>query len=269
MQALAIRIAIFLVALLVVLTGMLYVFAQFVRRTSMFFPDKFPSGDWSTTAADVTFKTDDGVELHGWLFRAANERAPLLVWMHGNAGNITGRAPMASELARRGVSVLLFDWRGYGKSAGTPSEDALYHDALAAVDFARTLEGGPLCLYGESLGGPYAAYAASLRPVHCVVIENSFPSLAALGNALYYPFPLGWFAPRAMTTVRWLNAARVPVLVMHGRRDEVIPFALGQALFDGLTGPKEILVSDTATHCQIPTVEGERYYTAVTRFVNR
>ena len=215
---LLLRVAIFLAALMVVLTVMLFVFAQMVRRTSMFFPDKFPSGDWTTTASDVTFKTDDGVQLHGWLYRAADGHAPLLVWMHGNGGNITERAPMAAELARRGVSVLLFDWRGYGKSDGTPTEDALYRDAVAAVDFARTHTSGTLVLYGESLGGPYAAYAATRRTVRGVVIENSFPSLAALGNAIYHPIPLGWFAPRAMTTLRWLNAAHVPVLVMHGRR---------------------------------------------------
>ncbi|SRR5260221_1949169 len=265
MQPLLLRVTVFLVVLLIALYG----FAQFVRRTSMFFPDKYPNGDWNTTASDETFTTDDGVQLHGWLFRAVNAHAPLLVWMHGNGGNITERAPIASELARRGVSVLLFDWRGYGKSAGKPSEDALYHDALAAVDFARThAAGGELALYGESLGGPYAAYAASHRPVRCVVIENSFPSLTALGNALYHPIPLGWFAPRAMTTLRWLNDARVPVLVLHGRRDQVIPFPLGKALFDGLTGPKEMLISDTAGHCEIPFVEKERYYEAVTRFVN-
>ncbi len=128
---LLLRVAIFLGAVLVVLTVMLFVFAQMVRQTSMFFPDKFPNGDWTTTASDVTFKTDDGLQLHGWLYRAAGEHAPLLVWMHGNGGNITERAPMAAELANRGVSVLLFDWRGYGKSEGTPSEDALYHDAPA------------------------------------------------------------------------------------------------------------------------------------------
>ena len=265
MHSLPLRVVVFLAVLLVVLYG----FAQYVRRTTMFFPDKYPSGDWSTTASDVTFKTDDGVQLHGWLFRAPNDHAPLLIWMHGNAGNITERAPMASELARRGVSVLLFDWRGYGKSAGTPSEDALYDDALAAVDFARAHAGGELALYGESLGGPYAAYAASRRPVRCVVIESSFSSLTALGNALYNPIPLGWFAPRAMTTLRWLNTAHVPVLVMHGRRDQVIPFALGKALFDGLTVPKEMLISETAGHCEIPFVEKERYYDTVVRFVSR
>jgi uncharacterized protein len=251
----------------IILLLALFGFSQYLRRTSMFFPAPYPLGEWNTTAAEETFRTDDGVWLHGWYFRASDPHAPVLVWMHGNGGNITDRGSIAGELARHGVSVFVFDWRGYGKSQGAPTEGGLYHDALAAVDFARAHLGPDLVLYGESLGGPYAAYAASKRPVRCVVIENSFPSLAALGNVLYAPLPLGVFAPFAMTTVRWLNAANVPVLVMHGRRDDTIPFGLGKALFDGLKTPKEMFISQTAGHCEIPNVEGERYYTTVTTFI--
>jgi len=223
------RAALITLAIVVVI---LFAYAQLVRRSSMFFPAKFPEGNWKTTAEDVHFTTSDGVRLHGWLYRAANEepaliRPPvLLVFFHGNAGNITERAPIAEELARRGVSVLLFDWRGYGKSEGTPGESALFRDALAAYDFAHA-QSPDIVLYGESLGGPYAAYVATKRKARCVIIENSFPSLAAIGNALYHPVPLGYFAPFSLMTTRWLNEAGLPVLVMHGKRDEVIPFQLG------------------------------------------
>ena len=108
---------------------------------------------------------------------------------------------------------------------------------------------------------------AKSRKVRRVVIENSFPSLTALGNALYRPIPLGIFAPRAMRTARWLNEAGVPVLVLHGRRDQVIPFFLGQQLYDELRVPKEMVVSDTAGHCEIPSVDPEKYYGSVLRFV--
>ena len=259
------RIAIFAAVLLLLAYG----FAQYARRTSMFFPSR--DGNWNAAAdgyQDVWFNARDGMRLHGWLFRARDPNAPLIVWCHGNAGNIIDRAPMAAELARRGVSVLLFDWRGYGRSEGHPDEDALYDDALAAYDFAART-GSPIIMYGESLGGPYAAFVAKQRKVHGVIIENSFPSLAALGNAIYRPIPLGWFAPSAMLTTRWLNAAGVPVLVLHGRRDQVIPFALGQQLFDGLRVPKEMIVSDTAGHCEIPSAEPEKYYRAVVRFATQ
>jgi fermentation-respiration switch protein FrsA (DUF1100 family) len=253
------------------LTVALFLFAQIVRRTGMFFPERYPQGMWdarlTAPPTDVTFRTDDGVMLHGWLFRAAGN-TPLMIWFHGNGGNITERAPLAVELAKRGVTVLLFDWRGFGKSEGSPSESGLYHDALAAYDFAvHDLHPASIALYGESLGGPYAAYVASKRKAVCVVIENSFPSLRELGNAIYRPIPIGWFAPFAMTTVRWLNEAGVPVLVMHGRRDQVIPFALGVRLYDQLRGPKQFFASDLAGHCEIPILDSVRYYEHVVPFV--
>lgn len=258
--------------LAIIAIAVLFLFAQFVRRTGMFYPTRFPAGDWNTASlatqpVDETFVTSDGVRLHGWWFHAADARAPTMIWFHGNAGNITDRGPTAAELAKRGVSVFVFDWRGYGRSEGSPSESKLYRDALAAYDFvaARTQD---IALYGESLGGPYAAYVAKTRGhIRCVLIENSFPSLTALGNTLYRPFPLGWTAPFAMRTADWLNAAGVPVLVMHGRRDQVIPYLLGASLYEQLRTKKEMMTSDTAGHCEIPVVEAGRYYETVLRFI--
>lgn len=250
-----------------------YFFAQYLRRTSMFFPAKYPEGLWDTAALPVKpeehwITTPDRVRLHAWLFRARDKNAPVLVYFHGNAGNIGERAAIAANLASRGVSVLLFDWRGYGKSEGTPTEGALYTDALAAYDFARTIN-HDISVYGESLGGPYAAYAAATRGAHAAIIENSFPSLSELGDTLYAPLPLGWTARRALTTARWLNQANVPVLLMHGKRDQVIPFKLGQSLYSQLRCKKEMLISDTAGHCELAGAEKERYYEAVTRFVKQ
>jgi fermentation-respiration switch protein FrsA (DUF1100 family) len=252
---------------------LLYAYTTYLRRTSMFYPDRYPLGMWDTSGyaiapEDVFFTTSDGVRLHGWIFRARVAGAPLIVWFHGNAGNITGRGPVAAELAQRGISVLLFDWRGYGKSEGSPTEEALLHDSEAAYQFA-TWQANPrdIVLYGESLGGPFAAYIAKGRAARCVVIENSFSSLRALGNALYAPLPLGWLALDALPTARWLNTARLPVLVMHGRQDEVIPFALGKQLFEDLRVPKEMLVSDSAGHSGIPAAEGSRYFATVERFI--
>lgn len=246
-----------------ILLIILFLYAQLVRRTSMFFPAKYPEGNWTTAANDVLFRTSDGVQLHGWLFRS---RQPLLIFFHGNAGNITDRAPIAAELARRGISVLLFDWRGYGKSEGSPSESGLFEDALAAYDFGHA-QIPDIVLYGESLGGPYAAYVATKRKARCAIIENSFPSLAAIGNALYKPVPLGWFAPFSLRTARWLNQAGLPVLVMHGKRDQVIPFAVGMQLYEQLHVRKELLVSETAGHCEIANVEPQRYYDTVVKFI--
>jgi fermentation-respiration switch protein FrsA (DUF1100 family) len=246
----------------------------------MFFPDQYPVGRWDPqqfmiVPSEHTFPASDGTRLHGWLFEAqtgtpASSPAlppPVLIWFHGNAGNLTDRADMCVEHAKRGTSVFVFDYRGFGRSEGKASETKLYRDALAAYDYIARRKPRDIYLYGESIGGPYAAYVAKERKgVRGVILENTFPSLLAMGNALYHPIPLGWTAPFAMQTTRWLNEAGVPVLVMHGKRDEVIPYALGQQLYDELSVPKELLTSH-AGHCEIPLFDAQRYYEAVDRFV--
>jgi fermentation-respiration switch protein FrsA (DUF1100 family) len=252
------------VRVLLLLAVGLYLFTQYVRRTTMFVPARFPEGPWDGLGGeDVWFKSTDGVRLHGRLFRA---NGPLLLYCHGNAGNLSDRGFIAAELARRGIAVLLFDWRGYGKSEGHPTESALFRDALGAYDFAKSIN-PDIAVYGESLGGPYAAYIATQRHVRCVIIENSFPSLAAMGNYMYKPIPLGWFAPLALRTQHWLNDAGKPVLVMHGKRDAVIPFELGMQLYEGLRVPKELVVSESAGHCEMANVERDRYYATIVKFL--
>lgn len=259
---------------LLILLVSIYLFSLYLRKTGMFFPDRHPTGRWDTslwmvTPAEHWFTTTDGVKLHAWLFPAKDANAPVLVWCHGNAGNLTDRAEMAAELARRGVSVFVFDWRGYGRSEGKASEGKLFRDALAAVDYVKKRGAKRIVLYGESVGGPYAAWVAKERKdVRAVIIENSFPSLKDMGNALYRPLPLGWTAPRALRTTDWLNEAGVPVLVMHGTRDAVIPYALGRKLYDGLRVPKELMTAD-AGHCEIPLFDAQRYYDHVTRFAHK
>lgn len=248
---------------LAVLSIALIAFAQFVRRTSMFFPDRYPAGNWQMDGAqDEWITTSDGVRLHGWLFRAADPQAPLLVFFHGNAGNITERGPIASELARRGVSTFLFDWRGYGRSDGSPSESRLFKDAEAAYTFATKLAPKErIALYGESLGGPYAAWIAKTHGARCIVLDSTFPSLRELGNAIYSPLPLGWSAPFALRTRDWVNDSGVRTLVMHSHHDDVIPFRLGQSLYDGLRVPKKLIASEAVGHCAIEE------YDAVAAFV--
>ena len=272
-----IRVLATVVVIAVVAVIAVYFYAQHLRRSSMFFPMKYPEGAWDTSSLPVQpeeqwITTPDGVRLNAWLFRAPDANAPMLVYFHGNAGNLGERGPVASRLAAHGISVLVFDWRGYGKSEGTPTEEALFIDSLAAYDHARAearghTEAANISVYGESLGGPYAAYVAGQREVRSVVIENSFPSLSEIGDVLYAPIPVGWAARGSLTTARWLNDAGVPVLVMHGKPDAVIPFAMGESLYKQLRVPKEMLVSETAGHCEIANAEGERFYGTVTRFV--
>jgi uncharacterized protein len=262
---------------LLVLSLGIYALSLYLRLTGMFFPDRFPVGRWDTeqwmvVPAEHWFTTSDGVRLHAWLFSASQPDAPVMIWLHGNAGNLTDRAEMAVEFAKRGISVFVFDYRGFGKSGGRATEWGVFRDSLAAHDYVRSLGAQRVILYGESIGGPYAAHVARKRKndgIEAVILENSFPSLRALGNALYHPLPLGWTAPAALRTTAWLNDAGVPVLVMHGKRDAVIPYRLGVELYEGLRVPKEMLTSEAAGHCEIPLFDAKLYYETVLRFVSR
>jgi fermentation-respiration switch protein FrsA (DUF1100 family) len=253
----------------VICVTLAYLVATYLRRTAMFFPERYPEGMWekdryTITPEDVTIVSRDGTKLHGWMFRSPKPGAPLMVFFHGNAGNLTERAAVSEELAKRGVSVLVFDWRGYGKSEGTPNEQRIYDDALAAYDFAAKINPN-IVAYGESLGGPYCAWVTKHRRVRCAIIDSSFPSLLAFANVHY--FPLGYFAPLSMRTADWLNDAGVPVLLLHGKRDDVSPFDLGMKLYAQLRVPKELLTCDQAAHCEMESLEPEKYYGTVIRFI--
>lgn len=268
------RLFITLVVLALLLVAAIAAFAEYQKRTAMFFPTRYPEGTWSTSSLgyqprDVAFTASDGVHLHGWYFESPSP-APLMIWFHGNAGNLSERAPVASAIAAHGMSVLLFDYRGFGRSeARHPSEEGVKLDSLAAYDFAVRELGTKRCivLYGESIGGPFAAFVATRRKASALVMENSFSSLSRIGDTMY-PVPLGIFVHGSLDTVRWVNESRLPTLVIHGRKDQVIPFKLGKELYDGITGEKEMLISDNAAHSEIPLVEGERYYETLLRFAN-
>lgn len=267
------RILASLVTVIVVLI-VLTILVNGMKRNTLFFPSRFPAGQWATAhlpvqPADVTIPVSGQVDLHGWLFRAPDRQAPLLIWSHGNGGNISDRAPTASELARLGTSVLLYDYRGYGKSGGRPAEQILYDDALAVYDFAVRKgfgDSSSIIPYGESLGGPYAAYMASRRPVRGVIIENSFHSAASVANAIYH-IPIGIFLGRSLSTARFLNRANVPVLIMHSRNDEVIPLRAALDLHEALEVPKELWLIDEARHSELSQVDG--YYEKVVEFSRR
>lgn len=262
----------FVVALLIAGCSLL---VSSLKRTSLFFPARHPEGDWDASLLpiqprEIGFRSGDGVALHAWFFDCAVVGAPTLIWFHGNAGNLSGRASFAARLADAGVSLFLFDYRGFGKSEGSPTESSLYLDALAAYDYVLdeiATDPESIALYGESLGGPYAAYVASRRPSRCIVIENSFSSLQSVARVMFPRLPLHLFVTRSLRTADWLNQARRPVLVMHGACDTTLPVALGQELYDRLSVPKRLMLSAAAGHCEIPTVEGERYYREVTEFI--
>ena len=214
---------------------------------------------------DVTFTAADGVELHGWLI--AGRTPTTLLYSHGNGGNIGDRVGIARLLVEQlGVGVFMYDYRGYGRSAGAPSEAGLVRDALAARA-AALREGVPaerLVYFGRSLGSAVTVDLALAHPPRGVVLESPFTSIRAMGNAVLpgagYLFRTRW------DSLAKIGGLRAPLLVIHGESDEVVPFAQGRALFEAAPEPKTFVTLRGSRHYDLEAAWPE-YWAAWRRFL--
>ncbi len=219
----------------------------FLQERLVFFPDRSLATDprsLGLSFEELDLVTSDAVHLHGW-YLPAEEPLGALVFCHGNAGNISHRLAAAQALHAMRLSVLLFDYRGYGKSEGSPSEEGTYRDGEAAYEFLRSRGFAPerIALYGESLGGAVAIELARRRKVACAVIESTFTSLPDMGAAIYR-----WLPVRLLARIHYDNRAKVaaldvPLLLIHSPEDEIVPFRHAERLVEAAREPRQLLVT--------------------------
>ena len=192
---------------------------------------------------DIHLKTSDDISLHGWYVPAAQPRGTVL-FLHGNAGNISHRLDSVQMFHRLGFSTLIFDYRGYGSSGGTPTEQGTYRDAEAAWRHLAEQRHTPSCrivLYGESMGGAVAAQLAVHQKPAALVIASSFTSVPDLAQHIYPYLPIRLLARIHYDTCEYLRTITVPVLIAHSPEDEIVPFEHGHALFAAANPPKQFL----------------------------
>jgi fermentation-respiration switch protein FrsA (DUF1100 family) len=213
----------------------------------IFFPDRFVS-DPPPGVEERWITTGDGVRLHAWYAPPADASAPVLVWSHGNGGNIANRAETLVGLHARGLGVLAYDYRGYGQSDGRPSEAGVYRDALAAYESERAAGTPPgrIVCFGESLGSAVTMHLAVERPCARVVVVSPFTTLADVARRHYGR--LGGLAGNRFDALGNVARLTVPLLVVHGDQDEVVPFGLGERLFAAAPEPKRFLRVPGAHH---------------------
>lgn len=237
--------------LLLILFGVLLVCgmsAVWIDRL-VFFPDRSvpppPAG-----VEERWLTAEDGLRLHAW-YAAGRESDPTLIWSHGNGGNIAGRREVLLELRARGLNVLAYDYRGYGRSEGQPSEAGVYQDALAAYDSERARGVRPerIIGFGESLGGAVAIYLAGQRPCAGVAVVSTFTSLRDVARSHFGP--LAALTGSRFDSLHRIEGLSVPLLVAHGTRDEIVPFALGEKLYAAARAPKRFLRVRGAHHNDI------------------
>lgn len=210
----------------------------------------FPSGNIVATPAnagleydDLRIETSDGVDISAWFVPAADRRGTLL-FCHGNAGNISHRIDSIKVFNSLGLDVLIFDYRGYGTSSGSPSEEGTYLDALASYRYLTETLGIPdseIVLFGRSLGASVAARLASRNPAAGLILDSAFTSITDLGAELYPLIPIRHISRFSYNTTEYLKDVKAPVMVIHSSDDEIIPFSHGERIYSSISGKKKFL----------------------------
>ena len=220
----------------------------FMQGRMLYLPDVAGSSLALTPATygmdyeDVHIEASDGVALHGWFIAGESKR--VLLFFHGNAGNISHRLDSLRQFQKLGLAVFIIDYRGYGQSAGKPTEAGLYRDGLAAWQYLtedRGLAADDIVVFGRSLGGSVAAWlAAQHRPLG-LVVESAFTSVPDIAQEIYPWLPVRWLSHLKHATRDYIRDVHAPVLVVHSSDDEIIPYHHGEAIFAAANEPRTLL----------------------------
>jgi len=242
------------------------------RRT--FLPDRYPNGIWDPApygllAEDVWFESGDGVELHGWWISHPRARATILYY-HGNSGSIAHQIGIFRHLRRLRVNIFAFDYRGYGRSSGQPSERGLYRDARAAWKLLTGELGqtpDSIVLFGHSLGGAVAIDASLDCPAAGLIVQSTFTQMRDEVRAIMPTLPLHLAARNQFRSIDKIGSVSMPKLFIHGTADGTVPFRLGEELFEAALEPKELYVVARAGHNDVHRHGGIRYLRRIGKFL--
>ena len=263
---------IFLLPILIIFILAVIIFYQQLENSIIFYPDKAlddrPS-NWDLFYKDIQFLTPDGQKLHGWFFPVSG-KSPVLLFCHGNAGNISHRIENIKFLVKRDISVFIFDYKGYGQSSGRPSEKGIYIDGIAAYDYLTEIEKispDRIVIFGRSIGGAVAIEVALQRTVRCLIIESTFTSTKDMAKTIFPFFIVSPFLPHHYNNILKIADVSVPKLIIHGEDDNIVPFSMGNKLFAQATEPKLFLPIHGAGHNDTYVVGGEDYFEAIVNFI--
>jgi fermentation-respiration switch protein FrsA (DUF1100 family) len=252
--------------------GLLIMNCRFLINKMAFFPDRFdiPSTDRLPKGVEqVHIPTDDGQQLQCyWIPRSGSRR--VLIYFHGNAGNISHRLPDLLNLAQMNLNVLGVGYRGYGTSTGTPSEAGIYRDGHAALNFITGEKGFDhhrAYLLGRSIGSTVAVEIARKQALAGVILVTPLTTAKAVARANGFGL-FSALAGDAFNNSGKISELRSPLLIIHGTRDETIPFRLGRELFDQAPSPKEFATIEGAGHNDITLAAAGRYWNAIEQWVN-
>jgi fermentation-respiration switch protein FrsA (DUF1100 family) len=242
-------VALALLALYLALVGGL----SAVQRDLMYFPNpNRPAAEAAGIASlrEIELVTSDGLRLLAWYVPPPQD-GPVVVYFHGNGGNLQNRVPRLAEFAKAGLGVLMPEYRGYGGNEGEPTETGLYSDADAAMEFVRSegINGSRVVVYGESLGTGVATYAATQQEAPgALVLEAPYTSMTELVADKMSFVPSRVLLKDRYDSLSRIGRVRAPILILHGEQDELVPIRLGRQLFEAAPEPKEFWSAEGAGH---------------------
>jgi fermentation-respiration switch protein FrsA (DUF1100 family) len=224
----------------------------------IFYPDRYPVGNWTPSTInpeDAWIETEDGEKLHGWYVTAANPKAVVL-YSHGNGGNITGLADYLKLLTEKlNLTVLAYDYRGYGKSSGSLGLKGILKDAEAATRWLAKKSGVPttdIIQIGRSLGGGVAIQTAIKFESKALILENTFSSISGMGKRIYPWLPVNLLLSYDFNTLKDIKNYKGSILIIHGDQDEIIPYSMGEEVFEAANQPKKFLNIPGGRHNDFP-----------------
>jgi len=258
-----------------IVIGIYVVFAAFLfifQSHYVYYPERVLSADPGSIRLQfesVSFKTADGVKLFGWFIPSQSARGVLL-FFHGNAGNISHRLESIQIFHQLGLDVFIFDYRGYGHSEGKPTEQGTYKDAEAAWRYLieeRQVSPNEVIVFGRSLGGAVASWLIQSHTPGALILESTFTSLPDIAATLYPYLPVRPLLRFEYNTAAYLSKIDCPVLIVHSRDDEIMPFSHGRRLFEMAKEPKKFL-EITGTHNDGFITSGKRYEDGLNAFIS-
>ncbi|MFC1991587.1 alpha/beta hydrolase [Chloroflexota bacterium] len=262
--------------IVILITGVYVAFAGYLflfQSSYVYYPERTITsdpGDIGLPFENVSFKTADGLALSGWFIPYEGARGVIL-FCHGNAGNICHRLDSIQVFHRLGLSVFIFDYRGYGQSEGKPSESGTYRDVEAAWQYLveeQKLHPGKIIIFGRSLGGAIAAWQARNHKPGALILESAFISVPDLATKIYPYLPVKLLSRFKYDTEGYIEGINCPVLIVHSPDDEMMPYKHGQRLFEVANNPKEFL-EITGSHNEGFIISGKHYEEGLDAFISQ
>lgn len=233
-------------------------------------PPVFPN----TGVEEVYLVSKSGKKIHGWYYSAAGS-AQVILFNHGNAGNLLSRTSILALLLKTGASIFIYDYEGFGKSEGLPTIEGILENGLVAYDFLVSTKGVKpqnIIVYGESLGTGVAMYLAEHKPVAGVILQSGFSSLRTIALESFPAlkvFPSFLFPTQQLDTLALVKKTHPPLLIVHGVKDEIVPYSHAKRLYSEATEPKQLLTLPNSGHTDLTMTAPQEFLKTVVDFMAR